>query len=226
MAVNDIIPTDVEELKDIELTGPELRFVMAYLSPQCNFDHRKALRSIMTDEEFNSITKPTFYARARSMVNKENVQLAIQRLMSKEVERKKSEILPMLVGSLITASNFDPAEIIDDDGDLLYGSLKAVPTKLRQDLIEGISVKYWGKNCDIRTREVKLVSKTKARSQLIDMMKVIAQLDAKNEDTGKSQFVVNIGTSDIPGMATAKELFAQAADLTEVQEEADNDREV
>lgn len=219
---NDIIVTDIEELKDIELTGPELRFVMSYLSPQCNFDARKALRTILTDEEFANLSKPAFYARARAMAGKENVQAAISKLMSKEVEQKKAEILPVLVSSLIAASNFDPAEIIDDDGDLLYGSLKAVPTKLRQDLIEGISIKYWGKTCDIRTREVRLVSKTKARSQLIDMMKVIAQLDAKNEDTGKSQFIVNIGTSDIPGMATAKELFAQAADFMEVEEEADD----
>ena len=222
---NELITTDIEELKDVELTGPELRFVMAYLSPQCNFDARKALRTIMTDEEFNTISKPAFYARARNMVGKENVQLAISRLMSKEVEQKKAEILPVLVSSLISASSFDPAEIIDDDGDLLYGSLRAVPTKLRQDLIEGISVKYWGKTCDIRTREVKLVSKTKARSQLIDMMRILAQLDAKNDDASNNQFIVNIGSSDIPGMATAKELFAQAAGAMDVKEE-DNDSEV
>lgn len=226
MARNDIITTDIEELKDIELTGPELRFVMSYLSPQCNFDARKALRTIMTDEEFANLSKPAFYARARAMAGKENVQTAISKLMSKEVEQKKAEIIPVLVKDLLFASNFDPAEIIDDDGDLLYGSLKAVPAQHRQALIEGISVKYWGKNCDIRTREVKLVSKTKARSQLIDMMRIIAQLDAKNDDSTGNQFIVNIGSSDIPGMATAKELFAQAADSMEVKEEVDNDSEV
>lgn len=218
---NDIIITDIEELKDVELTGPELRYVLAYLSPQCNFDSRKALRTIMTDEEFASVSKPAFYARARAMAGKENVQTAIARLVSKEVEQKKAEILPVLLPDLLFASNFDPAEVIDDDGDLIYGSLKAVPVRHRQALIEGISTKYWGKECNIRTREVKLVSKTKARSQLIDLMRIMAQLDAGKDDGIQNQFNVILGSSDIPGMATARELFAQAADATEVKEDAE-----
>ena len=46
---------DIEELKDLKLTGPQLRFVMAYLSPQCYFDSRKALRVITPDDEFEKI---------------------------------------------------------------------------------------------------------------------------------------------------------------------------
>lgn len=215
---------DVDELKDLKLNGKELRFVLAYLSPQCNFDSRKAMRVVTPDDEFMDISKPAFYARARNMMAKPHVQSAISRLMTKEVEAKKEEIIPLLVKDLMTAASFDPAEIIDDDGDFKHGSLSMVPIHLRQAVIESVSVKYWGKDCNVRTREVKMISKSKSRSQLIDFMRVVAQIEAKAEDNKPAQFIVNIGSSNIEGMATAEDLFKMASgdidgQATEVEED-------
>ena len=228
MAGNDLISVDIEELKDLELTGPELRFVMAYLSPQCNFDSRKALRVITPDEEFMTLKKATFYARARTMMNKQPVKEAISRLLSKEVEQKKNEIMPVLVDNLLLAATYDPAEIIDDDGDFRYGDLKSVPLKLRQTAIEGVSVKYWGKECNVRTREVKLTSKSKARSDLLNIMKFYAQLENQQEEDKTPHFTLNIGSANIEGMPSAKDLFAMANDIEaeDIMEEEEDDSEI
>lgn len=228
MAGNDLISVDIEELKDLELTGPELRFVMAYLSPQCNFDSRKALRVITPDEEFMTLKKATFYARARTMMNKQPVKEAISRLLSKEVEQKKNEIMPVLVDNLLLAATYDPAEIIDDDGDFRYGDLKSVPLKLRQTAIEGVSVKYWGKECNVRTREVKLTSKSKARSDLLNIMKFYAQLDNQQEEDKTPHFTLNIGSANIEGMPSANDLFAMANDIEaeDIMEEEEDDSEI
>lgn len=231
MAGNDLISVDVEELADLELTGQELRFVMAYLSPQCNFDSKKALRVVTPDDEFMSLKKATFYARARAMMNKQPVKDAISRLLSKEVEQKKNEIMPVLVDNLLLAATYDPAEIIDDDGDFRYGDLKSVPLKLRQTAIEGVSVKYWGKDCNVRTREVKLTSKSKARSDLLNIMKFYAQLDNQQEEDKTPHFTLNIGSANIEGMPSAKDLFSMANDMENdvediMEEEEEYDSEV
>ncbi len=208
---------DIEELKDLKLTGPQLRFVMAYLSPQCYFDSRKALRVITPDDEFEKLSKPAFYARARGMMSKPDVATAITRLMTKEVEQKKEEIIPLLVNDLMIAASYDPAEIIDDDGDFKHGTLSMVPIHLRKSVVESVQTKYWGKDCNVRTREVKMVSKSKSRSQLIDFMRVVAQIEAKTEDNKPAQFIVNIGSTPIEGMATADELFKMASTPIEGQ---------
>lgn len=222
---NEIIELpDIEELKDLKLTGVELRYVLAYLSPQCNFDNRKAMRVVTPDDEFAKLAKATFAARAMSMARKPQVQQAISRLMSKEVERKKEEILPVLVRDLILAATYDPAEIIDDDGDLLHGTLRNVPTHLRSSVVEGITVKYWGKECNIRTREVKLASKSKARTELASLVRTLAQLDVKVDDGTATQFVVNIGSSNIDGMATAKDLFKMATAKKVVKDVEDDSK--
>lgn len=211
--------TDVPEIADIPLTPLEFKYVTAYLSPECNMDMHKAYRMVLTDEAFKSMHRTTFYTQARQMAGREMVRKAISRLMTKHFMSRKEEMLPTLLDDLMLASSYDPAEVIDDDGDFVGGSLRSVPVELRKALIEGVSVKYWGKNNDVRTREVKLTNKAKARSQLIELAKAIHSLDHADTDI-QPAFIVNIGTTNIKDMKTAEELIADAfLDVQEVEEE-------
>lgn len=199
---------DIEEFKGLRLTPLEIKFIFNYLSSSCGYDANKAYRQTIGDAEFKTLNKAAFYNRARRIMNNEDVKKAISNLMTKEVAQKKEEIVPLLVNDLMLASNYDPAQIIDDDGDLISGSLTDVPQKYRRALIEGITVKYWGKDCQCRTREVKLVSKAKARSQLMDLLKLLSGL--QDGDKNVNTFNVNISTSNIEGMPTAEELFLKS----------------
>jgi hypothetical protein len=197
--------SDIEEFKGLKLTPLEIKFVMNYLSPSCSYDANKAYRLTIGEEAFKAMSKGTFYGTVQRILNHDDVKKAISNILTKDVARKKDEIVPLLVNDLMLAASYDPAQIIDDDGDLIHGALSDIPQRYRLALIEGISVKYWGKECDYRTREVKLVSKTKARSQLMDLYKLLA--DIQGDDKGNNVFNVNISTSNIEGMATADELF-------------------
>jgi len=195
----------IDEFKGLKLTPLEIKFIMNYLSPSCGYDANKAYRLTIGDEAFKGMSKGTFYGHARKIANRDDVKKAISNLLTKEVERKKEEIVPLLVNDLMLAANYDPAQIIDDDGDLVHGALSDIPQKYRRALIEGITVKYWGKDCEYRTREVKLASKTKARSQLMDLYKLLSNL--QEGDSASNVFNVNISTSNIEGMPTANDLF-------------------
>ena len=199
---------DIEEFKGLRLAPQEVRFIMNYLSPTCGFDSSKAYRMTIGEDEFKAMAKSSFYAKARSMMSKDDVKTAISRLLTREVEERKNEIVPMLINDLMLAASYDPAQIIDDDGDLLGGSLSDIPAKYRRAVIEGISVKYWGKDCDVRTREVKLASKSKARSDLANIVKLLNNISdgSGNGDT----FNVTISTQNIPGMLTAQELLQKS----------------
>lgn len=200
---------DVPELADVPLTPLEFNYVMAYLSPECNMDVNKAYRMVLTDEAFNSMHRTSFYARARQMASREMVRKAISRLMTKHFMNKKEELLPTLLDDLMLAATYDPAEVIDDDGDFVGGSLRSVPVELRKALIEGVSVRYWGRNNDVRTREVKLADKSRARSQLIELAKAIHSLEHADTDI-QPTFIVNLGTTNIKDMKTSEELMAEA----------------
>jgi len=195
----------IDEFKGLKLTPLQIKFVMNYLSPSCGYDANKAYRLTIGDDVFKTMSKGTFYGAVRKITANEDVKKALSNLLTKEVEQKKEVIIPLLLNDLILAADYDPAQIIDDDGDMVHGALSDIPQKLRRAVIEGITIKYWGKDCEQRTREVKLTSKTKARSQLLDLYKVYVGLQGDNN--GGNVFNVSIGTSNIEGMATADELF-------------------
>ena len=199
---------DIEEFKGLRLSPQEISFIMNYLSPSCGFDANKAYRMTIGEDEFKEMSKGKFYARSRTMMQNEEVKTAIKRMLTKDVEKKKEEIIPTIINDLLVASTYDPAQIIDDDGDLLNGALSDIPQRFRRAVIEGIEVKYWGKDCDYRTRTVKLASKSKARSQLMDLMKLLSNLE--NGSAENNAFTVNINTTNIEGMPTAEELFGMS----------------
>lgn len=199
----------VPEFKGLRLEPIEVRFIMNYISSSCGLDVNKAYRATIGEEVFKTLSKSQFYSRARAIRNKDDVKTAIGRLLTREVAEKKEEIIPNLLNDLTVAASYDPALIIDDDGDLRGGAMSDIPQKYRRAVIEGISVKYWGKDCQVRTREVKLASKSKARQQLMDVLKILDNLQMDNVEAGQT-FTVNIGTQNIEGAPTAMDLFKKS----------------
>lgn len=216
----DIMPLDmpdVPEFKGLRLEPLEVRFIMNFVSSSCGMDANKAYRMSIGEEVFKTLTKSQFYSRAGAIRNKDDVKKAISRLLTKEVAEKKEEIIPNLINDLTLAATYDPALIIDDDGDLRGGSMSDIPQKYRRAIMEGITVKYWGKDCQVRTREVNLVSKAKARDQLMSLLKLMDNLEETSENTGGT-FTVNIGTQNIDGMPNAMDLLKQSVMGKNVQD--------
>lgn len=208
--VNRFAIEGVPELEGLELTPQELNFVLAYVSPRSGFDEYKAYRQILSNEEFKSMSNATFRRKAKAMLQEPDVRLSISRLLASQVSRRKEEIAPLLLNDLMMSASFDPATIIDEDGDWLGGDMLNVPPHLRRALVEGVVTKYFGKEADIRVREIKLVSKTRARSQLIELLSLMEKLDLRTEDLGE-RFTVNIIGAPVEGTASADDLFAMAA---------------
>jgi len=198
---------DIEEFEGLRLDPFDVRYIMNYLSSSCGLDANKAYRMTLGEEEFKAMSKGKFYGRVRALKNKSDVITAVSRLLTKEVGELRQEIIPNLLNDLTVAASYDPMLIIDDDGDLRGGSMSDVPQKYRRAVIEGIGVRYWGKECQVRTREVKLTSKSKARQQLIELSKLLNGL--QEVDTG-TNFTVNLSTHNIDGMSTASELLKQS----------------
>lgn len=215
----DTIELGVEELKGLRLTPTEISYINHYLSPVCNMNAHKAYKATIGEEAFKKMPYDKFYGASRKMAGKENVQTAIARLLTLQLETRKKEVIPQLVEDLVIAASYDPVDLIDEDGDIKGGSLLNIPAKLRQAVIEGVEVKYWGKDADRKTRTLKLTSKTKARSQLLEIAKFLNNME---EQSNVQSFTVNIATQNIEGRHTAEELLRMAVpSVADIVEETD-----
>lgn len=206
--------SEVEELKGLELTPDELQFLYEYVNN--NFDEKAAWEAVIGVEKRRKLKKSTFYMQAKRMASRKNVKEAVTRLLTKHVESKKQIIPSTLIEGLIASATYDVSDIVDRDGEFIVDDLKELPVYVRKHVIEGIETKYWGKDADVKTTNVKLAKRSTARAQLIELMKIFDKLDTEEKVDG-NVFNVILQSTPIKGVESAEELMKKSLEGSDVK---------
>ena len=139
---------------EIDLKPKQLDFVYKYCTN--GLDAKKA-------QEETGFTKSIFTC--------ENVRKAIAIYMNAVLAQKKSEVLYKVMEVLYKRAFYDPFTFYDSDGQPKFSSLEEIAIEDRI-VVDGIELKYWGKDSDKSSVVLKLANRDKAMQELTKILEL------------------------------------------------------
>ena len=99
------------------------------------------------------------------MLREPAVRTLLQQYTNNLIQEKKDELEPKILKTLWARAFWDPAEYFDCEGQPKFTDWSQIPPDARL-AIEALEKRYWGKDADASTVEIKMADRHKALSML------------------------------------------------------------
>lgn len=109
---------------------------------------------------------------ASKILSRDKIKEVLVLLLNKFLEEKKIILRKQIIEVLTEQAFYNPTDIINNNGELIVENLKDLPENL-QRVIEGIEVKYHGKDATRKTTTVKLTDRHKSIEKLMRYLEMI-----------------------------------------------------
>lgn len=176
-----------------ELLPQEKLFVSFYIA-DAHWDPMKAY--IMAKYEPGS-TQSLTRVRANNLLKQEKIQKAINNYVDTVVEINKGRAKVNIIELQRSRAFYDPSKLLNADGSLKYKTLDEVPAELRP-VIDNIETRWFGKDANVKTTNVKLANRDKALEQLTKILRINEEADADEKDNREARPVINVQINGTP----------------------------
>jgi hypothetical protein len=180
-----------EHIVDIDwpedMLPQEKLFVSFYIS-DAHWDSEKAyLMAGMEPKKTSSATR----IKAHQLLNTKKIQDAVNTYVNSVVEINKGRAKVGIIELQKNRAFYDPADILNADGSLKYKTLDEVPEKVRS-VIDSIETRWFGKDANVKTTNVKLANRDKALEQLAKILRLDEDADEEEASSREARPVINI----------------------------------
>lgn len=163
--------------KEAGATLPEVYFAVEYLSN--GFDASKAYREVFPDAPTK---KATFFGNA--YLRKPTVQKILQEYTTAWLRGRVAFLEKEIMDTTLARALYDPSMFLTPDGEPAFRDWNEIPEAYRR-CIEGIDVKFWGKDADRQSVTYNLANRSDALGQLTKLLSIIKTgMDSQQASSG------------------------------------------
>jgi len=148
-------------------TLPEVYFAVEYLSN--HFDHAQAYHAVFPDESRNRAN-----ICGQAYLRRPTVQKILADYTRAWLRGRVAFLEKEVMDTTLARALYDPAMFLNPDGSPAFTDWKEIPEAYRR-CIEGIDVKFWGKDADKQTVSFTLANRSEALGQLMKLLSCIKQ---------------------------------------------------
>lgn len=153
--------------KEAGATLPEVYFAIEYLSN--GFDAGKAYAEVFPQDPHRKAL-----LGGQSYLRRPTVQKILSEYTTAWLRGRVSYLEKEILDTTLARALYDPALFLNPDGSPAFTSWDEIPPAYRR-CIEGIDVKFWGKDADRQSITFNLASRSEALGQLTKLLACIKQ---------------------------------------------------
>lgn len=153
--------------KEAGATLPEVYFAIEYLSN--GFDAGKAYAEVFPQDPHRKAL-----LGGQSYLRRPTVQKILSEYTTAWLRGRVSYLEKEILDTTLARALYDPALFLNPDGSPAFTSWDEIPPAYRR-CIEGIDVKFWGKDADRQSITFNLASRSEALAQLTKLLACIKQ---------------------------------------------------
>lgn len=183
-----------------ELLSQEKLFVSFYIADA----HWDPLKAYLMAKYEPSTTQSMTRVRANNLLKQEKIQTAINNYVNTVVEVNKGRAKVNIIELQRSRAFYDPSKLLNADGSLKYKTLDEVPKALRP-VIDSIETRWFGKDANVKTTNVKLANRDKALEQLVKILRINEEADADEKEGREARPVINVQINGNPQVSVLPE---------------------